>query len=439
MRRGFACLGLLAGFLSVGLIPVGSVAAQTSAPAPPPKPTAPKTGNDGGVQQLAREDGVSTSEAARRLNQQRAIANFLQTSGITQQPGFIELYVRHKPYKVILSFDRSVSEPGIMQMVPPSLRGDVLIEGNGRSHAERKATIGQLRTALASLNGKIAIGYSPVKKQFFVDTADQATASAAANLIPVNLRPMVTVNPGALPSPISSTTAVPIGVVPGDWVEAGYPLDYSTGQSSCTAGFPITFESGLQGYLTAGHCWRTDYPDANTIVYSSHNVTFPDNYFRNDDGGNYDYAIVRSDGMSSDYQMYYSNPRGTPGYGSSGWLNTKNFVRLANQWVGMYTCKSGITTGITCADTSALDYDWGRAGATYVRIVSSTATDYIADHGDSGAPTFITLDSTVPSDVSAVGIMVGGAQKDPDGYVGVYMPIDRVFDNVSNVRLMTSP
>lgn len=432
MARAYAYLGFL-----VAIIGAQSVAAAPKAPPPPPNPTAPKSGSDGGVAQLARADGVSLTEAKRRLDQQGDIQRFLQSSGITQQPGFIELYVRHKPYKVVLSFDRSVSAPAIMQMVPVSLRGDVIIEGNGRSRAAQNATIGQLHKALASLNGKIGIGYWPDKKQFFIDTADQATATAATNLIPSALRSSVTINAGALPPPIDSTTAVPSGVVAGDWVEAGYPLDRSDGSPGCTVGFTIHFASGLQGFLTAGHCYPA--PSANTIFYSSHSVTFPDAYYETN-GGNYDEEILRSDGLSSDYQIYYSNPGSTPGYASSGWLNTKNFVRLANQWVGMYACKSGVTTGITCAYTSSLNYDWGRPGAVFVLWSSSTATSYIADYGDSGSPTFITMDSSAPSDVSAVGIMVGGHQQESDGsYVGVYMPIDRVFDNVPNVQLMTTP
>ncbi|MFL6844403.1 MAG: S1 family peptidase [Allosphingosinicella sp.] len=419
---------------SLTLLLAASAVAAPPNPPQPPAAAAAKTGSDAGAEQLAREDGVSVQEAKRRLDQQREIADFLSTSEITQEPGFVELFVRHKPYQIVLSFDRSVSTPALMQKVPVSLRSSVIIEGNGRSRAAQNASIRELTTALAPLSGKFAVGYSPERKLFLIDTADEAAAAAARGLIPESLRSSVVINAGALPQPTVSTTAVPTGVVAGDWVEAGYGTARSDKTAACTAAFPITFGTSLKGFLTAGHC----YPAANTIVYSTHVVTFPDAYAAYN-SGNYDYAIFRSDGLSSDYQMYYFNNRGTAGYASSGWLNTKNFVRLANQWVGMYACKSGATTGITCATTSSLNYDWGRPGAVFVRWVSGTATSYIADYGDSGSPTFITLDSTRPSDVSAVGIMVGGHAQEADGYVGVYMPIDRVFDHVAGVKLITSP
>jgi len=420
--------------LSLLLLLTSAPAAHAGQNPPPPDAAAPKNGADAGAAQLAREDGVSVTEARRRLDQQAAIADFLQTSGITSQPGFIELFVRHKPYQVVLSFDRSVAEPAIIQMVPVSLRGSVVIKGNGRSKAAQAGTIGQLHSALAALKGKVAIGYDPDRDRFIVDTADDAAAAAATAALPADLKALVEVNAGALPAAITSTTAVPSGVVAGDWAEAGYQLFRSDKSPACTAAFPVTFGTSLQGILTAGHC----IPAANTIVYSSHVVTFPDAYAAYN-SGNYDYAIYRTDGLSSDYQMYYFNNQGTAGYGSSGWLNTKNFVRLANQWVGMYACKSGATTGITCAKTTSLNYDWGRPGAVFVRWASATATNYIADYGDSGSPTFVTLDNTRPSEVSAVGIMVGGHAHEADGYVGVYMPIDRVFDHVSGVKLKTMP
>ncbi len=270
---------------------------------------------------------------------------------------------------------------------------------------------------------------------YFVDTADTATTLLVKSLLPSNLRPFVTINSGALPKSTDSTTAVPSGVVAGDWVEAGYNLARSDSSPACTLAFPVTFESGLEGVLTAGHCYTGG---ANTIVYSDHVVTFPDAYYSSN-GGNYDYALYRTDGLMSDYQLYYTNPRNTPGYASSGWLNTKNFIRLANQWVGMYVCKSGVTTGLTCATVTSTTYDWGRPGSSFVRWVSASATDYIADYGDSGSPAFATLDTSVPSDVSAVGILVGGHAKESDGYVGVIMPIDRVFDDVAGVKLKTTP
>jgi len=420
--------------LALFLLLMGSAPAAFAGPnPPPPDASAAKSGGDPAAQ-LAREDGVSVSEARRRLDQQAAIADFLRTSGITEQPGFVELFVRHKPYQIVLSFDRSVAEPAIIQMVPAGLRGSVIIKGNGRSRSSQAGSIGKIQGALAALKGKVAVGYDPDRDRFIVDAADEAAAAAATTALPPDLKPLVDVNPGALPPPIASTTAVPSGVVAGDWAEAGYTLSRSDKSLACTAAFPVTFGTNLQGILTAGHC----VPAANTIVYSNHVVTFPDAYYVNN-SGNYDYAIYRTDGLTSDYQMYYSNSQGTAGYGSSGWLNTKNFVRLANQWVGMYACKSGATTGITCAKTTSLNYDWGRPGSVFVRWASATATNYIADYGDSGSATFVTLDGSRPSEVSAVGIMVGGHAKEADGYVGVYMPIDRVFDHVAGVKLKTMP
>ena len=417
----------------IGVMFESAAIAQTN-PTPPTAGTISNPG-DGGAASLAASEGISLADARLHLQLQNDISQFLATSTLARQAGFSELYVRHNPFQIVLSFDRDVPQDAIKALVPENLRSFIVIEMDGKAQTAQTNFIAQINTALTAAKAKIALGYSPLKKSYFIDTADDATTRLIAPLIPANLRSLITINTGALPKSSVSTTATPTGVASGDWAEAGYTLTRPDKTPACTAAFPVTFGSGLQGILTAGHCHTGG---ANSITFSTHVVTFPDAYYSSN-AGNYDYALYRTDGMTSDYQLYYSNPQGTAGYASSGWLNTKNFVRLANQWVGMYVCKSGATTGITCAKIVSKTYDWGRPGSVFVRWVSPSATTYIADYGDSGSPAFATLDSAKPSEISAVGLVVGGHAKDPDGYVGVIMPIDRVFDNVASLKLITSP
>jgi len=153
---------------------------------------------------------------------------------------------------------------------------------------------------------------------------------------------------GFLPKPISSKTAVPTNVGPGQWADAGLSV-YTQGNTGqlCTLGFGITFASGLNGVLTAGHCTEPK------VAVAPYGYIFQDTYDEYTEGatsGNYDYAIYRTDGLYSEDYIYFNNHRRTGGFPSSGYLRTGSFIRQRYVWVGMYTCLSGAVSGLDCGE-----------------------------------------------------------------------------------------
>lgn len=246
------------------------------------------------------------------------------------------------------------------------------------------------------------------------------------------------VGPIPVPEQSPSTTATPIGVRAGDWVAGGYRTT-STATSTnpwapCTLAYSVTFGTNLRGILTAGHCTEPKF-----IRYSDHDVTFPAAYLERFGSGNYDFAIYRIDGMSTDYQFYYDNSHGIPEFPRSGWLNTKNFIRGSSQWQGMSNCISGSVTGLACGKIVTTNYDWRGTGSSSFVKLSSTAQGDLSQGGDSGAPVFAYVNPSTTRDVSATGIHVAGAGTGSTA-TAVYMPIDRIFEvGVSNLKLVTTP
>jgi len=424
---------LLIGLLvSSGIEPLS---AQGRTPQVPPNPPAdPSTlppAEDVTTAFIMREEGVSREEARARVDRQGEIARFLQESGLTGREDFVDLAVRHKPYQIILTFERDVPVNEIVGTVPQELRSFVKVRKAKAPKADRLNGLQVLRSAFRAAAGRFALGYDATDELFFVDTDSQATTTALTPLVPEALRDTVRFNTGALPIANASTTATPTGVQPGDWAVAGWHTEtVNATRIYCTLGFPITFGNGLQGILTAAHC-----TEPKRVPRQTHAYVFPDVYYENPTG-NYDYAIYRTDGLTTDYQIYYNNPQGTQGYASSDWLSTKNFLRLGSTWMGMYTCKSGALSGVTCGKVISKIYDYGRSGAFFLRLSSSTI---LGQEGDSGGPAFVTMDTSRPREVTAVGLHIAGGYTSEFGYTSVVMPIDRIFDHVSNVRLKTMP
>lgn len=383
-----------------------------------------------------KEEGISRTEALERLSHQREIHGFLERSGVTERVDFVDLAVRHKPYQVILTFEKDVQVSEIVELVPQSLRRYVKVRKAKHPNSERRSGIGALASAFKAASKNFAVGYDATDELYFVDTDSPATTDLLTPLVPAALRDTVKFNSGALPKATASTTATPTGERSGDWAAGGWWTEtVGVPGQYCTLGFPITFGSGFQGILTAGHC-----TEPKKVPLSDHEYVFPDGYYENT-VGNFDYGIYRTDGLLTDYRIYYANLNATPGYATEGWLSTKNFIRLANQWVGMYTCKSGALSGITCGKVYSKTYDWrGSGSSVFVRVASTTAQQGVG--GDSGGPVFVTMDNTRPSEVTAAGLLVGGSEGHyytNVGYTAVVMPIDRIFDHVPSVVLKTMP
>lgn len=420
-------------FTTAALCCASPAPAQKALPSPPANPGAERLTDSPALPYLMADEKLSAAEARDILMLQSDIQSLLASNSLTGRDDFVDLVVRNKPYQIILTFERDVEVNEVIALVPQRLRRYVKVRKAKHVKLSRTESIRSLTAALRSANSRFAVGYDADRELFFVDTADAATTASLQRLVPANLTSEVIFLSGALPQPTSNPNAKPTGVVPGDGVWAGWSAYTVGSNAACTLGFAITFATGLEGILTASHCTEPKF-----IPVETHSYTFPDTYYESPTTGNYDYAIYRTDGLRSDYQLFYNNKRSTAGYGTSGWLLVKNFIRLANQWVGMYTCTSGHTSGLTCAKVLSKTYDWNRTGSSvWVRLSSSTS---ITEGGDSGGPAFVTLDNSRPSEVTAVGIVAGGGGPYENvGYTSVIMPIDRVFDHVPNVKLKTAP
>ena len=439
MNLSFKCA-----LVTSALITSGSASAQ-NAPVVPAPPTPAVQGDQTGVgnaavESLMQSENISRSEAQNRIALQADILALLQSSTLLEDPGFVDLAVQHQPvYQVWLNFADNSNKSNLLKEVPPQLRRYIKIRKAKDDKGARSAGFNALSKAITATGSAYPIGYDAVDEQYFVDVPDESTRALVANAIPPGLANRVRINVGVAPMPeqSASTTATPSGVRAGDWVAPGWRSTSTAGSTNpgapCTLAFSVTFGTNLRGILTAGHCTEPKY-----INYGDHTVTFNAAYIERTTG-NFDVAIYRTDGLNTDYQLYYKNTYGIPGFSSSGWLNTKNFIRGSNQWQGMSNCISGSVTGLACGKISSATYDWrGTGSSSFVRL-TNTAQGDLSQGGDSGAPVFAYVNPNATRDISATGIHVAGSGSGNTA-VSVYMPIDRIFDlGVSNLKLVTTP
>jgi hypothetical protein len=437
MRAARICL-----LATVALVAPSAFAQEVPiAPAPPPiGGTAEQSVGNPAVASLMQSDKLSKADAEERIALQADILAFLQKSDILSNAGFVDLAVQHEPvYQIWLNFVDNSDKASVLKEIPPKMRRYVKIRKAKRNRDGRGAGFTALAKAVAGTGKAYPIGYDSIAELYFVEVPDQATKMAVESAIPPGLTTETEVQIREIPQveQSQSTTTTPTGVVAGDWAAAGY-RSTSTASSTnpgapCTLAFPVAFVTNLRGILTAGHCTEPKY-----VRYSDHDVTFTAAYIERTTG-NYDFSIYRTDGLSTDYQLYYRNTFGIPEFPASGWLNTKNFIRGANQWQGMSVCISGSVTGLACGKIMSAAYDWRGTGTSSFVLLSSTAQGDLSQGGDSGAPTFAYVDPRTTTDISATGIHVAGSGTGSTAR-SVYMPIDRIFEvGVTNLKLVTTP
>ena len=413
--------------------------------APPPPPnngnSAPVGQGNPAVQSLMQSDSLSRADAEERIALQADILALLQKSSLLEAAGFVDLAVQHKPvYQIWLNFEDNSEKSALLKEIPPKMRRYVKIRQAKHDNSGRSAGFNALSKAITTLGQPYPIGYDSVEEKFFVDVPDTATRAAVLATIPPGLADNVRVDVGPIPVPEqnASTSAIPTGATSGDWAAAGYRTTSSSNSTNpgapCTLAYPVTFGTNLRGILTAGHCTEPKF-----VRYSDHDVTFPAAYFERFGSGNYDVAIYRTDGLNTDYQLYYSNDYGIPEFPRNGWLNTKNFIRLANQWQGMSICISGSVIGLACGKIVTKTYDWRGTGTSVFVKLSSTAQGDISQSGDSGSAVFAYVNPNSTIDISATGIHVAGSGSGSTA-VSVVMPIDRIFElGITNLKLVTTP
>lgn len=345
-----------------------------------------------------------------------------------------------------MTFEKGVKVNEIISEVPQKLRRFIKVRKSKNTKAGRRDTTTELTRAFSSIPSGYSVWYDADAEIIRVDTDTEETASKLRPLVPKKLSDNIEFMVGFLPKKISSTTAVPTNVIAGQWADAGHGV-YTRGSTStlCTLGFGITFENGLNGILTAGHCTEPK------VAVSPNGYAFEDTYVEYTEGatnGNYDYAIYRTDGLYSEDYIYFNNHRQTGGFPSTGYFRTGSFIRQRYLWVGMYTCLSGTVSGLDCGEVWEVNYNNRGNAGTFTRLRNYYSS--FAEAGDSGAPAFAELSTNKDGEVTAMGIMVGGDSApyswsgSPTGlvYQGVMQPIDRIFEHLDgkhNVRVKTTP
>lgn len=423
MKSLFVTLALSTVMASSSLL-----AQKPNIPPPPSQQPTEAPGRNPAVTYLMQEYGLSESEATEKNNLQTDIVQLLQTIHESGDAAFAGVTVQYRPvYRVIVSFADNKDRNAVLQSVPPRLRRYIQLRVAKRSKVGTREAQGRIRQALGSQT-EYVVGYRNASDKFVIDVGSQPEAERLRASLPEDIRADVEFNIAPIPKP----EALPTGIKPGDWAEAGYGVYTGSTYSGapCTLGFAITYgASNTKGILTAGHCTLPK-----GIPYSDHWVTFP-SAFRKETLNEYDYAIYETTGLNSDYQVYYDNSvNRIPEFPTSGWLHVTNYISGWNQFNGQTMCKSGRITGLTCGTIIDDSYPW-RPGYWFIKVSHTKQYD-ISNPGDSGGPWFMYPGSSV--DITAAGIHGGG---EGSGYssVAIYMPIDRAFDHVPNVKLLFKP
>jgi streptogrisin D len=148
-------------------------------------------------------------------------------------------------------------------------------------------------------------------------------------------------------------------------ISGGHPIDYAGQEIGCSLGFNVT--GGLA--LTAGHC---------TGINGQWENGNNDRYFGPSVGVNFpgdDFGLIRNDGnlsQTGDIHNYSTGAR-------------QDIDGAAQNYVGQFVCKSGRTTGTTCATIDALNVTVNYRQGTVFGLVQG---EFCTRAGDSGGAVF---------------------------------------------------
>lgn len=408
-----------------------SVSAQqppiAPAPIPPPPGAAPtEIGRNPSATYLMERYGISEAEALKRIGLQTQIVELSQRLNTENDPAFSSVTIEHEPvYKITVSFSDNKDRRVLLESIDPSIRRYVQLRTVPRSRGQRGRDLARLAAELRPSGVRFIPGFDQKTQTYVIDVGSQVDADRLSTLVPAELKEAVRFNIRPLPEP----HAAPTGVQAGDWVAGGYAHYGSTsGSNQCTMGFTVTYGSGARGILTSSHCNDPRY------TYHGHWVTYPTPYVYELNSGSYDYQLHETTGLNSDYQIYFQDKNGIPEFPAEGWFSVKNIIYWANQLNGVVMCKSGAVTGITCGEIID-DWYMYRGDLPWIKIGHTKQYD-ISAPGDSGGPWFMYPGSSV--DVTAAGIHTAGSGTGSSS-IAVYMPIDRIDDHVTSVRLILKP
>jgi hypothetical protein len=408
--------------LSIGI--AGSAQAQVPSPAEPPAEGAqlPAPGRNPAISYLMESYGISQADAEERIAVQNELVALTKRLNENSDPTFAGIAVTQSPrFKVQISFADKSDRKAFLESLSPKLRKYVQLRVVKASKKTRRTELAALSRQLAALGIVAAPGYNPETDNYYVDVNSSDDAAKVRAALPALVEAGLEVRV----SPIPKSQAGPSGAQAGDSAQAGYAIyDTTAGAGTCTWGFAVTYgTANTSGIITAAHCGRPK-----VQKFGTHWLTFS-TPATSQNSGAYDYQIFETTGVRSDYYLNYTNKNGIPEF-SGNWFTVNDYIIGWNQFNGQVMCKSGAITGITCGSIIDEGYAW-RPGYWFIKVSHTKQYD-ISAPGDSGGPWFMYPGTS--TDVTAAGIHVAGDGTGPSS-IAVYMPIDRAFDHLPNVKV----
>ena len=354
-------------FASVTAFGFGPVAAQVGKDLPVPprqadrRPTTPPLveGRNPAVTHLMQLFSISEAEARERIDIQNLVVDLADSNALISDRAYSDIWIEHEPvFKVVIGFTDRNERAAFVQGLDPKLRRHVQVRNVKRTRAEAEAAIDQLVAVLSGVGLNFDTSYKPQNGKFLITVADNGAAQNARDLVPTALRSDVEVRVGQTMKTEQGTPAT--GVLAGDYAEGGMTIHHSfpdrtEGQPWCTVGYSVTFGSGKQGIITAGHCGPPLHLYVNDHYIQLGNPVVP---LSTSWSGLYDYGIYDIGTATADPWIRFKDYNAIPEFPDSGWFSVSNYVSRINQKVGYTACKSGFTTGITCGLIASTCRSW---------------------------------------------------------------------------------
>lgn len=434
-RHGSLALLLVATFFFSSI----SAVAQSAPPQlpDPEKVGATKSDSPLGVSYLKQRYKISDEEARTRLELEDeviALATKLRADG---DPMFGGVWIEHEPvYRIVVAFADQDDRKALRESLSPKLRRYVQIKSVKRSEKQTSEAVDNIIAALNASKIEYVSGYNVKNDKFFVEVESNDVANQVRALIPPNLKGDVDVQVRKLPK----GAAAPVGVQPGDDIQAGhwYYSSATSGAEECTFGFNVKY-GATPGILTAGHC--NGGVQAGTGQYwhyrNGHWIRLPSpTIARWAYGTKYDYQFHETTGYTQGAWVYYKNSQNKAGYPAEGFFKVVGTIGYMSQTVGMVLCKSGRITGLSCGEITHGWYTYN--GAKGWILIEKSTEPRIADAGDSGSAIF-----RPPSSTGNV-IAAGSATAADHGCIGpacrlVNMPIDYIDDEIPITVVLATP
>lgn len=418
-----------------------SLAAAQEPRSPLPPEQAPRpTGTSPAVTFLMQEYGISEADAKERLAVQAELMSISARVRKENDPAFSEIWIEHAPvFKVVFAFADGRDRKSLLESLPPRLRKYAQLRTVPRSRSQIRAALLEIEKAFKAAGIEFGGGFDPITGKFDMVVEDTRAIRTVRDALPPTLRDDVSIRVGPLPRP----EAPPTGVQSGDWIAGGYPLYPVRTDAQCTFGFPVRFKpSGsateVKGVLTARHCLEAG--EVAEYYYNGHWITFGAPMVAPARSGMYDYMVFESTGLNDDnsYEVYYENRSNLPGISTRGYYRIYAWADSYNQSIGNIVCKSGQQTGLTCGKITKKNAYYQGVYA-WMEAINSSHSAYQADisHiGDSGGAWF--FDPGTGYNAIAVGLHVSGSGTGSTA-TALYMPLERINDHNTSVRLALAP